>query len=169
MSVYLMFYLIIPNPFFFNHILNIIWYLQLEIGRTMTLILMFFRLRLQNQGCRLPCWCVTLRQETCLWTLTPRFWHWSVRQSVWLVLAWRSLLLLGLYEQNKESSRITIMLFRYIMPYYGLFSRDLYIFDLRWRSPLCSLLALLLCSMTHYNITMGHDVARNAWLWHNNG
>ncbi len=27
-----------------------------------------------------------------------------------------------------------------IMPYYGLFSRDLHILDLRWRSPLCSLL-----------------------------
>ncbi len=26
------------------------------------------------------------------------------------------------------------------MPYYGLFSRDLHILDLRWRSPLCSLL-----------------------------
>ncbi len=35
-----------------------------------------------------------------------------------------------------------------------------------WILPLC---ALLLCSMTHYDITMGHDVVRNAPLWHNNG
>ncbi len=37
------------------------------------------------------------------------------------------------------------------MPYYGLFSCDLHI------------LALLLCSMTHYDITMGHDVAKDAY------
>ncbi len=44
------------------------------------------------------------------------------------------------------------------MPYYGLFSHDLPILDLQWRSPLCSLRALLLlCSMTH-DITMGHDI-----------
>ncbi len=35
-----------------------------------------------------------------------------------------------------------------------------------WILPLC---ALLLCSMTHYDITMAHDVARDAPLWHNNG
>ncbi len=44
------------------------------------------------------------------------------------------------------------------MPYYGLFSLDLHILDLQSRSPLCSLLlplcALLLRSMTHYDITM---------------
>ncbi len=32
-----------------------------------------------------------------------------------------------------------------------------------WILPLC---ALLLCSMTHYDITMGHDVDRDAPLWH---
>ncbi len=37
------------------------------------------------------------------------------------------------------------------------------------RSPLCSLLALLLSSMTYYDITMGHDVARFASLWRLNG
>ncbi len=35
-----------------------------------------------------------------------------------------------------------------------------------WILPLC---ALRLCSMTHYDITMAHDVARDAPLWHNNG
>ncbi len=35
-----------------------------------------------------------------------------------------------------------------------------------WILPLC---ALLLCSMTHYDITMGHDVVRGAPLWNNNG
>ncbi len=35
-----------------------------------------------------------------------------------------------------------------------------------WILPLC---ALLLHSMTHYDITMGHDVVRDAPLWHNNG
>ncbi len=35
-----------------------------------------------------------------------------------------------------------------------------------WILPLC---ALLLCSMTHSDITMGHDVVRDAALWHNNG
>ncbi len=35
-----------------------------------------------------------------------------------------------------------------------------------WILPLC---ALHLCSMTHYDITMAHDVARDASLWHNNG
>ncbi len=61
------------------------------------------------------------------------------------------------------------------MPYYGLFSRDLHIPDLQWKSPLCSLLlwilplcALLLCSISHYDITMGHDVVMDAALWHNN-
>ncbi len=60
------------------------------------------------------------------------------------------------------------------MPYYGLFSLDLHILDLQWRSPWCSLLfwilslcALLVRSMTHYDITMGHDVVRDAPLWHN--
>ncbi len=48
------------------------------------------------------------------------------------------------------------------MPYYGLFSCDPHILDVWWRSPLCSLLALPLCSMTHYDITMGHDVVRDA-------
>ncbi len=48
------------------------------------------------------------------------------------------------------------------MPYYGLFSCDLHILDLRWRSHLCSLLALLLCSMTHYDITIGHNIVRDA-------
>ncbi len=48
------------------------------------------------------------------------------------------------------------------MPFYGLFSCDLYILDLWWRSPLYLLLALLLCSMTHYDITMGHDIVRDA-------
>ncbi len=63
------------------------------------------------------------------------------------------------------------------MPYYGLFSRDRHILDIQWRSPLCSLLflwilplcALLLCSITHYDITMSHDVVMDAPLWHNNG
>ncbi len=32
-----------------------------------------------------------------------------------------------------------------------------------WRLPLC---ALLLCSMTHYDITMGHDIANDVPLWH---
>ncbi len=55
----------------------------------------------------------------------------------------------------------------YVMPYYGLFSRDLHILDLQWRSPLCSLwilplCALHLCSMTHYDITVAHDIATNA-------
>ncbi len=57
----------------------------------------------------------------------------------------------------------------YFMPYYGLFSRDIHILDLWWRSPLCSLLALCLCYMAHYDITMGHAIARDAPLWHNNG
>ncbi len=35
-----------------------------------------------------------------------------------------------------------------------------------WILPLC---ALPLCSMTHYDITMGHDIVRNAPLWNNNG
>ncbi len=35
-----------------------------------------------------------------------------------------------------------------------------------WILPLC---ALFLCSMTHYDITMADDVARDAPLWHNNG
>ncbi len=48
------------------------------------------------------------------------------------------------------------------MLYYGLFSRDLHIHHLWWKSPLCSLLALLLCSMIHYDITKGHDIARDA-------
>ncbi len=63
-----------------------------------------------------------------------------------------------------------------IMPYYALFSRDLHILDLQWRSPLCSILlwifplsAPLLFSMTHYDITMAHDIARDTPLWHNNG
>ncbi len=47
------------------------------------------------------------------------------------------------------------------MPYYGLFSHYLHIPDLQWRSRLCLLFALL-CSMTHYDITMGHDVVRDA-------
>ncbi len=34
-----------------------------------------------------------------------------------------------------------------------------------WILPLC---ALLICSMTHYDITMGHDVVRDAPLWNNN-
>ncbi len=49
------------------------------------------------------------------------------------------------------------------MPYYGLFSCDLHILDLQWRSPLWSLLFVditpvctTLCSMTYYDITMGH-------------
>ncbi len=63
-----------------------------------------------------------------------------------------------------------------IMPYNGLHSRDLYILDLQWRSrcahyflwilPLC---ALVLCSMTHYDITMDYDVAKDAPLWHHSG
>ncbi len=62
------------------------------------------------------------------------------------------------------------------MPYYGLFSRDLYILDLQWRSPLYSLrfvditpVCTTLMFMTHYDITMAHDVVRDAPLWHNNG
>ncbi len=35
-----------------------------------------------------------------------------------------------------------------------------------WILPIC---ALLLRSMTHYDITMGHDIVRDAPLWHNNG
>ncbi len=35
-----------------------------------------------------------------------------------------------------------------------------------WILPLC---ALLLCSMTHYDITMDYDVVRDAPLWNNNG
>ncbi len=52
------------------------------------------------------------------------------------------------------------------MPYYDLCSRDLHILGLwwtsccthyfLWRSTKC---ALCLCSMTHYDITMGHYVA----------
>ncbi len=57
--------------------------------------------------------------------------------------------------------------------YYSLFSRDLHVLELQWRSP-CShyflwrlpLCALLLCSMTHYDIKMGDDVAMDAPLWH---
>ncbi len=37
-----------------------------------------------------------------------------------------------------------------IMPYYGLFSRDLHILDLRWRSPLCSLLFCGYYTCVHY-------------------
>ncbi len=55
------------------------------------------------------------------------------------------------------------------MPYCGLFSRDLHIFDFRWRSPLCSLpfvditpVCTTLCSITHYDIAMAHDVGRDA-------
>ncbi len=48
------------------------------------------------------------------------------------------------------------------MLYYGFFSRDLYMLHLKWRSPLCLLLALPLCSMIHYDITMGHDFIRDA-------
>ncbi len=64
-------------------------------------------------------------------------------------------------------------LYNLTMPYYGLFSRDLHILDLWQRSrcthyflwilPMC---ALFLCSMTHYDITIGHDVAKDAPLWH---
>ncbi len=35
-----------------------------------------------------------------------------------------------------------------------------------WLLPLY---ALLLCSMTHHDITMAHDVARGAPLWYSNG
>ncbi len=31
------------------------------------------------------------------------------------------------------------------------------------------LCAECLCSMTHYNITMGHDVAKDTPLWHHSG
>ncbi len=58
----------------------------------------------------------------------------------------------------------------HFMPYYGLFSHDLHILALSWRSPLCSLLflwilplcALLLGSVTHYDITMGDNIVRDA-------
>ncbi len=53
-----------------------------------------------------------------------------------------------------------------IMPYYGLFSCDLHILDLQWRSHcadyvlwIIPLYALLLGFMTHYDITMGHEIA----------
>ncbi len=53
------------------------------------------------------------------------------------------------------------------MPYYGLFLRNILYTDFPlditpvvhyclWILPLCT---LLLCSMTHYDITMGNDVA----------
>ncbi len=62
-----------------------------------------------------------------------------------------------------NKSKTQVMHFRpSFMPYYGLFSCDFHILDLRWRSPLCSLLALLLCSMTHYDITMCHEIVRDA-------
>ncbi len=32
--------------------------------------------------------------------------------------------------------------------------------------PLC---ALLLCSMTHYDITMDHDIGKDAQLWNHSG
>ncbi len=49
-----------------------------------------------------------------------------------------------------------------IMPYYGLFSRDLHILDLWWRSPLCS---LHFVDITPVCTTfMFHDS-----LWHHNG
>ncbi len=44
-----------------------------------------------------------------------------------------------------------------IMPYYGLFLSDLHALIFGRDHP-CSLLALFLCSMTHYDITMSHDV-----------
>ncbi len=50
----------------------------------------------------------------------------------------------------------------HIMPYYGLFSPDLHIIDLWWRSLMCT---LLLYSMTRYDITMGHGIAWDARLW----
>ncbi len=63
--------------------------------------------------------------------------------------------------KNIKVSTVLVMLHLVacFMPYYGLFSRDLHIRDLQWRSLLCSLLA---CSMTHYDITMGHDIVRDA-------
>ncbi len=73
------------------------------------------------------------------------------------------------------------------MPYYGLVLRDLHILDFWWRLPLCTLpfveittvhtfcdypcahyilwlplCILLLCSMTHHDITMGNNIARDA-------
>ncbi len=50
------------------------------------------------------------------------------------------------------------------MQCYSLFSHDLNILDLLWRSPLwrLPLCALLLCFMIYYDITMGHDIARDA-------
>ncbi len=49
----------------------------------------------------------------------------------------------------------------FIAMYNGLFSHDLHILNLYthyilWKLPLC---ALVLCSMTHYDITMGHNIA----------
>jgi hypothetical protein len=56
----------------------------------------------------------------------------------------------------------------YIMPHYGLFSLDLHMCVLQVEIAEVALLfgdirqlALLLCSMTHYDITMDHDVARD--------
>ncbi len=46
-----------------------------------------------------------------------------------------------------------------IMPYYGLFLHNILYTHLHWILPLC---VLRLCSMTHYDITMGNDIARDA-------
>jgi len=53
------------------------------------------------------------------------------------------------------------------MPHYGLFRCDIHMCVLRWEIARLALLfgdirqlALLLCSMIHYDITMGHDIAR---------
>ncbi len=58
----------------------------------------------------------------------------------------------------------------YIMPYYGLFSHDLHIFGLQWRSCahyfyvqrliMTSQWPMMLLRMPHCGITLGNDVAR---------
>ncbi len=68
------------------------------------------------------------------------------------------------------------------MPYYGLFSHDLHILDLQWRSPLCSLFfvditrvhyfdvpclimtsqwVMTLLGMPHCGTLMGNNIARD--------
>ncbi len=53
----------------------------------------------------------------------------------------------------------------FCMLHYGLFSSDLHILDLWWSSRCVH----CFYSITHYNITMGHNVVTDAPLWHNNG
>ncbi len=89
-----------------------------------------------------------------------------------------------LWKTAQRSTVVSILRWIfYIMPYYGLFSHDLHILDLQWRSPLCSLpfcgyyicvhyfyvlwlimtsqWVITLLGMPHCDTTMGNNVARD--------